>query len=99
MDASLYRSLDLFLLHTNGLEHTPIPSFVSSSTDLFLIDTVAYLDSTIFVLSNYPFTAINNPIVKMANQAFHELQDTYSTASVCVDYRTDLPLELKQEGL
>ncbi|CAD0017480.1 unnamed protein product, partial [Aureobasidium pullulans] len=42
---------------------------------------LAYLDSTIFVLPNYPFTAINNPIVKMANQAFHELQDTYSTAS------------------
>ncbi|THX35510.1 hypothetical protein D6D10_07267, partial [Aureobasidium pullulans] len=78
----------LFLLHTNSLEHTPIPSFVSSSTYLFLIDTVAYLDSTIFVLSNYPFTAINNPIVKMANQAFHELQDTYSTASA---YNEDDP--------
>ncbi|KEQ81660.1 hypothetical protein M438DRAFT_337638 [Aureobasidium pullulans EXF-150] len=45
------------------------------------LERIAYLDSTIFVLSNYPFTAINNPIVKMANQAFHELQDTYSTAS------------------
>ncbi|THX99980.1 hypothetical protein D6D02_09042 [Aureobasidium pullulans] len=49
---------------------------------------VANLDSTIFVLSNYPFTATNNPIVKMANQAFHELQDTYSTVSA---YNEDDP--------
>ncbi|THX54828.1 hypothetical protein D6D06_05287 [Aureobasidium pullulans] len=88
LDASLYRSLDLFLLHTNGLEHTSIPSFVSSSTYLFLIDTVAYLNSTNLVLSNYPFTANNNPIGKMADQLFHELQDTYSTVSA---YNEDDP--------